>query len=60
MNIICCSSKGILNADYLIDANPQNFAQFTGEGVLFTTAQNQQETGYSRVDNWRDIEQRFL
>jgi len=44
----------------LIDANPQNFAQFTGEGVLFTTAQNQQETGYSRVDNWRDIEQRFL
>ncbi|MGJ0191418.1 5' nucleotidase, NT5C type [Pantoea sp. RRHST58] len=60
MNIICCSSKGILNADYLIDANPQNFAQFTGEGILFSTAQNQQETGYDRVESWRDIEQRFL
>jgi len=60
MNIICCSSKGILNADYLIDANPQNFTQFTGEGVLFSTAQNQQETSYARVDSWREIEQRFL
>jgi len=60
MNIICCSSKGILYADYLIDANPQNFVQFSGEGVLFSTAQNQQETGYTRVDSWRDIEQRFL
>ncbi|OQP30606.1 5' nucleotidase, NT5C type [Pantoea latae] len=60
MNIICCSSKGILNADYLIDADPQHFAQFPGESVLFTTTKNQQETGYARVDNWRDIEQRFL
>ena len=60
MNIICCSSKGILNADYLIDTRPQNLAQFTGEGVLFSTAQNQQETGYARVDSWRDLEQRFL
>jgi len=60
MNIICCSSKGILNADYLIDADPQHFAQFPGESVLFTTEKNQQESGYSRVDSWRDIEQRFL
>lgn len=60
MNIICCSSKGILNADYLIDANARHFAQFSGEGILFTTAQNQQDTGYARVENWRDIEERFL
>ncbi|RPD96877.1 5'-3'-deoxyribonucleotidase [Candidatus Pantoea deserta] len=60
MNIICCGSKGILNADYLIDTDVQHFSQFAGESILFTTAQNQQETGYSRVDNWRDIERRFL
>lgn len=60
MNIICCSSKGILNADYLIDADAKHFAQFAGEGILFTTAQNQQETGYTRVENWCDIERRFL
>ncbi len=60
MNIICCGSKGILNTDYLIDADAKHFAQFAGESILFTTAQNQQETGYYRVENWCDIERRFL
>lgn len=60
MNIICCGSKGIINADYLIDTDVQHFSQFAGESILFTTEQNQHETGYTRVDNWCDIERRFL
>ncbi|MEZ3498379.1 5'-3'-deoxyribonucleotidase [Pantoea sp. KPR_PJ] len=60
MNIICCASKSILNADYLIDVDARHFDQFSGQGILFATAQNQQETGYSRVDNWADIERYFF
>ena len=59
-NIVFCGDKSILAADYLIDDNATHFAQFRGEGVLFTAPHNINEQGYERVNSWLEIEDLFL
>ncbi len=57
---VFCGNKGILNTDYLIDDMPRHFEHFAGQGLLFTAAHNVRLQGYSRVDDWRAIEQYFF
>jgi 5'-nucleotidase len=52
---VFCGNKSILRADYLIDDQPRNFAQFEGQGILYTAPHNLTVTGYTRVDNWRQV-----
>lgn len=59
-HIVFCGDKSIINADYLIDDHTYQFARFRGQGILFTAAHNVEETGYPRVDNWREVAELFL
>ncbi|WP_394521028.1 5'-3'-deoxyribonucleotidase [Pantoea sp. SGAir0184] len=60
MNIVFCSSKSILNADYLIDDNSRHFHAFCGEGIIFTAPHNIYVEGYKRVNNWQEVGDLFL
>lgn len=55
-NIVFCGNKSIINADYMIDDNAENFSGFCGEGILYSAPHNLQVTGYRRVKNWQEIE----
>lgn len=59
-NIVFCGDKSIVKADYLIDDHTHHFANFSGQGILFTSPHNINETDYPRMDNWKDVENYFL
>jgi 5'(3')-deoxyribonucleotidase len=60
MNFVFCGDKSIIHADYLIDDNVRHFQRFAGQGILFTSPHNKNETGYVRVDNWLEVRNYFL
>jgi 5'(3')-deoxyribonucleotidase len=59
-HIVYCGDKGILRADFLIDDNPRQLRRFEGEGILYTSPHNAGVKGYTRVDDWLDVEKLFL
>ncbi len=60
MNFVFCGDKSIIHADYLIDDNARHFKRFCGQGILFTAPHNIHETGYVRVNNWKEVRDYFL
>lgn len=60
MNFVFCGDKSIIRADYLIDDNVRHFKRFSGQGILFTSPHNINETGYVRVNNWKEVRNYFL
>ncbi|MFY4777404.1 5' nucleotidase, NT5C type [Metabacillus sp. RGM 3146] len=60
MNFVFCGDKSIIHADYLIDDNIRHFKRFSGQGILFTSPHNMNETGYVRVNNWQEARNYFL
>lgn len=59
-NIVFCGDKSIIAADYLIDDNVRHFANFKGEGIVFTAPHNINERQYRRVNNWLEVQDLFL
>ncbi|MEW9702511.1 5'-3'-deoxyribonucleotidase [Paenibacillus sp. SI8] len=59
MNFVFCGDKSIIHADYLIDDNSRHFQRFAGQGILFTSPHNMNETGYVRVNNWLEVRDYF-
>jgi len=57
---VFCGDKSIIHADFLIDDHVRNFKGFIGEGIIFTAPHNVNETGYRRVNNWKEVAQLFL
>ncbi|MCR8867089.1 5'-3'-deoxyribonucleotidase [Priestia megaterium] len=60
MNFVFCGDKSIINADYLIDDNVRHFKRFSGQGILFTSPHNINETEYVRVNDWKEVRNYFL
>ncbi|MES2730460.1 MAG: hypothetical protein V4714_01885 [Bacteroidota bacterium] len=50
----------MINADFLIDDHIFNFQGFRGEGIIFTAPHNVHETGYRRVNSWKEVAEMFL
>jgi 5'-nucleotidase len=59
-HLVFCGDKSIIAADYLIDDHAKNFANFQGEGILFTAQHNIHVTGYRRVADWSEVRGLFL
>jgi len=59
-HIVFCGDKSILKADFLIDDNPRQLRRFSGQGVLFHSHHNVNETEFPRVRNWLEVEEMFL
>jgi len=54
-NIVFCGDKSIINADYLIDDHVHHFKRFKGQGILFSSPHNLNETWNPRVNNWKEV-----
>ncbi len=59
-HIVFCGDKSIINADYLIDDHVRNFKNFTGQGILFTSPHNVNESWNPRVNNWQEVAKLLL
>lgn len=59
-HFVFCGDKSIIHADYLIDDTPRNLHTFKGEGILFSAPHNVRETGFTRLNNWKEVEKYFL
>lgn len=60
MNIVFCGDKSIVKADVLIDDNARHFPTFSGKGILFAASHNENDPWPDRVENWAEIQNRFL
>lgn len=54
-NIVFCDNKSIINADYLISDDIRHFQGFEGQGMLFSAPHNRDDSGYPRMENWRQV-----
>jgi len=59
-NFVFCGDKSIIHADYLIDDTPSNLDTFKGKGLLFTAPHNHEINGYTRLNNWLEVEEYFM
>ncbi len=57
---VFCGSKRIVHGDYMIDDLPHNLEHFKGERLIYTAPHNTRVNGFDRVNNWREIRDRFL
>jgi 5'(3')-deoxyribonucleotidase len=58
-NYVFCGNKSILRADFLIDDMPRNLNHFGGQGLLFTAPHNLTVSGFTRVDDWQEVDAYF-
>jgi 5'-nucleotidase len=56
---VYCGDKSILRADYLIDDLPRNLTRFQGTGLLYTASHNLGVSGFTRVENWSEVQAYF-
>ncbi len=58
--IVFCGHKYMIKADYLIDDHEKNLKYFEGHPLLFSASHNLDLQGYTRVNNWREVEAMLL
>lgn len=58
--IVFCGSKTIVHGHYMIDDLPYNLEKFNGEKFIFSAPHNLQFNHFQRLNNWREVEERFL
>jgi 5'-nucleotidase len=59
--VVFCGHKYMIKADYLIDDHEKNLKAFTeGQPLLFTAAHNLHLEGYTRVNDWKEVEKLLL
>jgi len=59
-NFVFCGDKRIIDAEYLIDDEARHFAEFRGNGILFSAPHNLHEVRYERIASWKEIRRKFL
>jgi 5'(3')-deoxyribonucleotidase len=57
---VFCGNKGVIAADYLIDDGVYQLERFQGQGIIYTSPRNVNETRFPRVDDWVQVREMFL
>jgi 5'(3')-deoxyribonucleotidase len=57
---VFCGSKTIVHGDYMIDDLPHNLEKFNGEKFIFSAPHNLHVNRFQRLNNWKEIGERFL
>lgn len=52
---VFCGDKSILSADYLIDDHMRHLENFQGQGILFASQHNLDETYQPKMANWSEV-----
>lgn len=58
--LVFCGSKAVVYGDYMIDDLPHNLEKFNGEKFMFTAPHNMQFNHFQRLNNWREVGDKFL
>ena len=58
--MVFCGSKSVVHGDYMIDDLVHNLEHFNGEKFIFTAPHNTHLNHYHRLNNWKEIGERFL
>lgn len=58
--IVFCGSKSVVRGDYMIDDLVYNLEDFNGEKFIFTAPHNMHLNHFNRLNNWKEIADRFL
>ena len=58
-NFVFCGDKSIIRADYLIDDHVHNLETFQGKRILFHASHNIHDTQFTRVKNWKEVQDFF-
>jgi 5'-nucleotidase len=58
--VVFCGHKYMIKADYLIDDHQKNLATFTGKPILYSAYHNKNVKGYTRVEDWKEVEKLLL
>ena len=58
--IVFCGSKAVVHGDYMIDDLPYNLEHFNGEKFIYTAPHNTHYNQFQRLNNWKEVGERFL
>jgi 5'-nucleotidase len=58
--IVFCGSKTVVHGDYMIDDLVYNLEHFNGEKFLFSAPHNIHLNHFKRLNNWKEVGERFL
>ncbi len=58
--MVFCGDKKMIKADYLIDDHAKHLQYFTGKPYIFTAPHNLNEHRFERLNNWKEVGERFL
>lgn len=58
--VVFCGDKRMITGDFMVDDHTRNLIHFKGKPYLYSTILNKDETGYERVNNWKEIAGKFL
>lgn len=58
--IVFCGSKAVVHGDYMIDDLHYNLETFNGEKFLFTAPHNLHHNHFQRLNNWKEVGEKFL
>ena len=57
---VFCGSKAVVYGDYMIDDLPHNLEKFNGEKFIFTAPHNLHLNHFQRINNWKEVAEKFL
>jgi 5'-nucleotidase len=57
---VFCGNKAVVHGDYMIDDMVYNLETFNGEKFLFTAPHNMQYNHLNRLNDWKEVGERFL
>lgn len=58
--IVFCGSKTVVHGDYMIDDLSYNLEGFNGEKFIFTAPHNLHINDFNRLNNWKEVGEKFL
>ena len=58
--IVFCGSKAVVHGHYMIDDLSYNLETFNGEKFIFSAPHNLHINGFQRLNNWKEVGERFL
>jgi 5'-nucleotidase len=58
--LVLCGIKSMIQADFIIDDHTRHLLPFKGKPYLFTAPHNLDENGFERLNNWKEVAEKFL
>ncbi|MFT3933879.1 MAG: 5'(3')-deoxyribonucleotidase [Chitinophagaceae bacterium] len=58
--MVFCGDKKMIKADYLLDDHAKHLQYFTGKPFIFTAPHNLNEHRFERLNNWKEVGDKFL